>query len=76
MWGGGTCCTYLFRSAYDTLFTSTCSDLMCANQFNHNPSAVLDQDIEIRCNIRNLLSHVSVVVWNTINECYVEDNSQ
>ena len=73
IWGGTTCYLQIFYDTCNELGILLYYDVMHVKQKHHNPVVLLDSDVKIRCDTRSFLHHVSIILWNTYNEYYVDD---
>lgn len=71
IWGGGIFLPDAFYDACDFYGIFMFHDMMYA-QDGHSPQATVQQDAEIRHNIRRLSHHPSIAIWDGCNECQVK----
>jgi hypothetical protein len=69
VWGGGMIMPRSFYDACDDLGVLLYHDLMFVEEQYHSAEKTNDVEEEIRFTIRTLLSHPSIILWNSCNEC-------
>jgi Beta-galactosidase/beta-glucuronidase len=74
IWGGGMFMPRSFYEACDKLGVLLYHDLMFVEEQYHSAEKTNDVEEEMRFTIRTLLTHPSIILWNSCNECSRSQN--